>query len=94
MAIFGEDVSQMIREILRRWNRVMQKKLQTEPEYRPLRERAHVDLIMDYLKKFQEMYESVYGLVERPKLAGDGRDIDTVYINSTAYGAKVFLGLL
>jgi len=94
----------------------MRAKLLAEAPLRPLKEREHVDLIMDYLKIFHEEYERLFGLMEdcRPhsSAAGGGGVIadspdggnnngslgvikdNTVYIRSTGYGAKVFLGLL
>lgn len=66
------------------------------PGSRPIKEREHVDLIMEYLKVFQKLYEEKFGKMETGKPAsafGEIKD-NTVFIKSTGYGVKVVLGLL
>ena len=73
----------------------MRAKLRVEPELRPIRDLEHVCLIIDYLEIFRDSYESKFGKMEesnrgQPRETKDG----CVYITSTGYGAKIFLGLM
>lgn len=94
---FGSPTTTILADILKRWSHVMRAKLRRDPEYRPVREKEHVHLIMEYLRLFQETWEGVFGLMEeqRPneEVLGPIKN-QTVYINSTGYGAKVLLGLI
>ena len=92
---FGSSVKLILTDILKRWARAMRQKLRREPGPRPIKEREHVDLIMEYLREFQTAYEGVFGLIEdsKPTTFGEGKN-STVYIRSTGYGVKVLLGLL
>jgi hypothetical protein len=92
---FGSSVKLIFTDILKRWARVMRQKLRKEPGPRPIKEREHVDLIMEYLRQFQNAYEGVFGSIEdgKPTTFGEGKN-STVYIRSTGYGVKVLLGLL
>ena len=84
-----------MKDVLKRWARALRSKLQGDPGLRPIREREHVNLIMKYLNVFQEGYETVFGMMERNVHSQLEQVKDpTVHIRSTAYAAKVFLGLL
>ncbi|KAF4628307.1 hypothetical protein G7Y89_g9844 [Cudoniella acicularis] len=92
-ALFSLTMSTIMETNLARWAAKM---LDVLPkDIRPIREREHVDLIMDHLKQFQKDYEQCFGKIEdtRGGALGEIRD-NTVYIRSTGYGAKVLLGLL
>jgi len=92
---FGEPISIIMKDCLKRWARAMRVKLKGDPDIRPIREREHVNLIMEYLNVFQEGYEAVFGTMERNMHSPLGQIKDnTVHIRSTGYAAKVFLGLL
>jgi hypothetical protein len=92
---FGSTMALILQDVLKRWARVMRAKLRQEPKLRPIRDLEHVFLIMEYLKVFRDCYESKFGEMEesissQPEGIKDG----AVYIKSTGYGAKIFLGLM
>jgi hypothetical protein len=73
----------------------MRAKLRVEPELRPIRDLEHVCLIIDYLEIFRDSYESKFGKMEESNRGQPGETKDgCVYITSTGYGAKIFLGLM
>lgn len=93
---FGTNMTRIIEQVLKMWAHAMLAKLREEPGLRPIRERDYVNLIMGYLKLFQQYSEDKFGKMEDglpPSVFGEIRD-NTVYIKSTGYGAKVVLGLL
>lgn len=93
---FGENMLFILNDTLKRWAHAMWAKVRRDPGLRPIREREHVDLIMQYLNVFQKSYEEQYGKMEsgKPSSAfGEIKD-NTVFIKSTGYGVKVVLGLL
>lgn len=84
----------IMKDVLKRWARAMRSKLRGDPGLRPIRESEYVNLIMEYLNDFQEGYETVFGMMERNVNSQLGQIKDnTAHIRSTAYAAKVFLGL-
>lgn len=92
---FGPVMSRIIQHILTQWVKAMRAKLRSLPELRPIREKEQVDLIMEYLKIFQDEYELEFGQMEETLVGAlDEIKDNTVYIRSTAYGTKVFLGLV
>lgn len=95
VAGFGFPMSLMIIDTLKRWAVTMLRKLRDSPELSPIREREHVNLIMDFTGEFETEYESRFGKMEDTNIGRPGIiKRNAVYIRSTAYGTKVFLGLL
>jgi hypothetical protein len=93
---FGENVLYIFRKLLKHWARAMLDKVHEDSGLRPIKEREHVGLIMEYLQKFQNSYEERFGKMETgksPSAFGEIKD-NTVFIKSTGYGVKVVLGLL
>lgn len=84
----------MIKDNLKEWAIDMKAELHQFPGLRPIRQQEHVVLIMRYLTRFQKEYEQKFG--ETGDTLGPLGKIEnnTVYIRSTAYGVKVFIGLL
>jgi hypothetical protein len=92
---FGMAMAQIIKDILRQWAQVIRERLRNSPELRPIREKEQVGIIMDFLRMFESEYESKFGKME-DNFSGSLGEVkhNTIYIRSTAYGTKVFLGLL
>jgi hypothetical protein len=96
LAKFGDNVLYIFKRTLKSWARAMLSKVQEDPGLRPIRERAHVDIIMEYLREFQIAWEDRFGKMEIWKTAsgfGEVRD-NTVFVKRIGYGVKVVLGLL
>lgn len=91
---FGAVMSSIIKDVLQKWFKAMRVKLRDTPEFRPINEKGQVDLIMDYLRDFENKYESEFGKLEETVAKPDEAKNHTVYIRSTAHGTKVFLALL
>lgn len=65
-------------------------KLHSEPGLRSIKEREHVNLIMEFLKMFTDDYEKDFGLIEEAISAPAGQIAEntTVYIRSTGYAPR------
>lgn len=98
---FGKDMRELVERVLCRWASAMLSLLETqdiERQFAPINEKVQVDLIMHFLRYYQNKYEKVWGFMEdiRGPQLGDGysRREQSVHIQSTGYGAKVLVGLL
>lgn len=92
---FGPTMVTILQGVLGRWAPPMLTKLRHQPGPGPVPMMEHIDLIMSYLRVFEHDYASVFGKIENgdSRLVEDGED-KLLHITSTAYCAKVFLGLL
>jgi len=93
---FGATVERLIKRTLRRWAEAMKARLERDGPYKPFKDTEHVQLIMDYLRKYHNSYEARFGAMEE---AGQGGQLghiknNVVSIRSTGYGVKVLMGLM
>jgi hypothetical protein len=92
---FGATIETLIKKTLKNWAKALRAKIRVDGPYKSLKEREHVQLIMDHLMKYHDCYEALYGLMEDSRLGQLGHIKDnTVYIRSTGYGVKVLIGLM
>jgi hypothetical protein len=80
---------------LKRWTRDVRVEFRDSPGPRPIRQKWHVNLIMNYLHMFQDEYEWNFGWTGDKGTAPLGEiKNNTVYIQGHGDGMKIFLGLL
>ena len=95
LAQFGYDMAQIIRDVLSNWAKATQEMVRSLPGLRPIYAIEKVDIIMEFLKMYDQRYVLKFGWMDTSSADSIGEVKDyTVCIRSTAYGTKIFLGLL
>ena len=95
LAQFGSEMAQIIRDVLSNWAKATQEMIRSLPGLRPIYVIEKVDIIMEFLMKYDQQYVLKFGWMDNFSVSPIGEVKDnTVCIRSTAYGTKIFLGLL
>lgn len=95
VAQFGGDMASIFKDVMKRWARVLFAKIRKERDLRAIPDFEYVAVIMEYLKVFQDEYESKFGKMGEGLSGPLGEIVDKlVYIRSTGYGARIFLSLM